>query len=153
MAPQSGQVQVIPLQVMPQKFSSIQSEHIMNPQRQVQQKSCSRLQVAHTYFKGLRHLARRPSLCGSVCSVMSPLISVIRQSISNSVGETPPTALRHFLWPNRVRRPPPGYQTMDDRPFSRARLLVMQENAMNHLDNGSVRGYLRMTLTRGGAAR
>jgi hypothetical protein len=38
MAPQSGHVQVTALQLIPQKFSSMQSEQIMNPQRQVQQK-------------------------------------------------------------------------------------------------------------------
>jgi len=45
MAPQSGQVQVIPLQVMPQKFSSMQSQQIINPHGQFQQKGCSRPQV------------------------------------------------------------------------------------------------------------
>jgi hypothetical protein len=38
MAPQSGHVQTMPLHVMPQKFSSMQSEQIMNPQGQLQQK-------------------------------------------------------------------------------------------------------------------
>jgi len=38
MAPQSGQVHTMPLQVMPQKFSSMHSEQIMNPQGQFQQK-------------------------------------------------------------------------------------------------------------------
>lgn len=56
MAPQSGQVQVIPLQVMPQKFSSIQSEQIINPQGQLQQKGCLRLHVAQRYSTGAFHL-------------------------------------------------------------------------------------------------
>lgn len=38
-APQSGQSQVIPLQVTPQKFSSMQSWHMAKPQRQRQQNS------------------------------------------------------------------------------------------------------------------
>ena len=36
-APQSGQSQVIPLQEMPQKFSSMQSWHMVKPHRQRQQ--------------------------------------------------------------------------------------------------------------------
>jgi hypothetical protein len=48
MAPQSGQVQVTALQLIPQKFSSMQSLQIMNPQGQVQQKSCSCLQALQT---------------------------------------------------------------------------------------------------------
>jgi hypothetical protein len=52
MEPQSGQVQVTALQLMPQKFSSIQSEQIINPQGQVQQNNCSSLQAAQTYFSG-----------------------------------------------------------------------------------------------------
>jgi hypothetical protein len=45
-APQSGQVQVMPLQLIPQKFSSMQSQQIMNPHGQFQQKGCSLPQVA-----------------------------------------------------------------------------------------------------------
>jgi hypothetical protein len=48
MDPQSGHVQLIPLQVIPQKFSSMQSEQIMKPQEHDQQKSCSRSQVEQT---------------------------------------------------------------------------------------------------------
>ena len=59
-APQSGHVQLIPLQVIPQKFSSMQSEQIIKPHRQVQQKGCSCEQVEHTYFSGRRHLPLRP---------------------------------------------------------------------------------------------
>lgn len=44
----------MPLQVMPQKFSSIQSEHIMNPHGHVQQKGCSVPHRAHTYRAGRR---------------------------------------------------------------------------------------------------
>ncbi|GLI34416.1 hypothetical protein DAMNIGENAA_18490 [Desulforhabdus amnigena] len=49
MSPQSGHVQTIPLQVIPQKFSSMQSEQIMKPQGQLQQKGCSLPHVEHTY--------------------------------------------------------------------------------------------------------
>jgi len=48
MAPQSGQVQVTALQLIPQKFSSIQSLQIINPQGQVQQKGCGCLQAEQT---------------------------------------------------------------------------------------------------------
>jgi len=60
MAPQSGQVQVIPLQVMPQKFSSMQSQQIINPHGQFQQKGSSRLQVLQIYDDlERRHLVLR----------------------------------------------------------------------------------------------
>ncbi len=49
----------MPLQVMPQKFSSMQSEQIMNPQGQVQQKGCSLPQAAQMYRSGLRRLRGR----------------------------------------------------------------------------------------------
>jgi len=52
MAPQSGQVQVTALQLIPQKFSSMQSEQIIKPQGQVQQKGCSALHALHRYFRG-----------------------------------------------------------------------------------------------------
>jgi len=60
MAPQSGHVHWIPLQVIPQKFSSMQSEQIMKPQGQVQQKVCSCEQAVQMYFSGRRHLPLRP---------------------------------------------------------------------------------------------
>jgi hypothetical protein len=69
MAPQSGQVQSIPLQVIPQKFSSIQSQHIMKPQEQFQQKGCSSLHVAQTYFSGRRRFLVLNFVC-SFCWVL-----------------------------------------------------------------------------------
>jgi hypothetical protein len=59
MEPQSGQVQVTALQLMPQKFSSMQSEQIMNPQGQVQQNICSWLQAAQRYCWGRLRIRRR----------------------------------------------------------------------------------------------
>jgi hypothetical protein len=64
MAPQSGQVHWIPLQVMPHRFSCMQSEQIIKPQGQVQQKVCSREQAAQIYFSGLRHFPVRRSFSG-----------------------------------------------------------------------------------------
>jgi hypothetical protein len=60
MAPQSGHVHWIPLQVIPQKFSSMQSEQIMKPQGQVQQKICSCEHAVQMYLSGRRHLPLRP---------------------------------------------------------------------------------------------
>jgi len=46
-APQSGHSHVMPLHDMPQKFSSMHSWQMVNPQRQYQQKWLGRLQQLH----------------------------------------------------------------------------------------------------------
>jgi hypothetical protein len=40
----------------------MQSEQIIKPQGQDQQKDCSREQAEHMYFSGRRHLAWRPDV-------------------------------------------------------------------------------------------
>jgi hypothetical protein len=54
-APQSGQSQVIALQVMPQRFSSMQFWQIRKPHRQDQQKG--------TTFRQQWHMTSRPRRC------------------------------------------------------------------------------------------
>jgi hypothetical protein len=62
----------MPLQVIPQRFSSVQAGQIMNPHVQVQQKGCSFEHAQHTYLSGRRHLPFRPS---SLEPLICPLLS------------------------------------------------------------------------------
>jgi hypothetical protein len=56
--PQSGHFQVMPLQDMPQKFSSMHAWHMANPQRQRQQNGRTALQQWQTVSFCRRFLTR-----------------------------------------------------------------------------------------------
>lgn len=106
----------MPLQVMPQKFSSMQSEHIMKPHGQLQQKGSSCPHTAHTYRFGRRLERGVAKSWGSFSAVGSEALRFSFKAIEPHraaalarpgfrVGLVPPRILEHSsITPQALKR-------------------------------------------------